>query len=167
MRSLWDLFREIGVPDAAKGIGRDSGITVAVHDSCATRDVPEIHEGVRFVLNELGYGIEELERNREHTECCGVGGMVAPANPSLAERVADRRAAGAKGDCMVTYCAACRAAMVSGGKKGLHLLDLVFGGSWKDRPTPPVDGTVARWLKRRQTLRELLLAARVVDPGTR
>ncbi len=166
VRSLWDLFREIGVPEEAKGIGRDSGITVAVHDSCVTRDVPEIHEGVRFVLNELGYGIEELEHSREHTECCGFGGMIVPANPSLAKRVMDRRAAEAKGDYMVTYCAACRASMVAGGKKGLHLLDLVFGGSWKDRPTPPVDGAITSWVRRWKTKRELLRAG-AAGPGPR
>ena len=155
VRSLWDLFREIGLPEKAKGIGKNSGITVALHDSCVTRDVPEVHDGVRFVLNELGYDVEELEHSRENTRCCGLGGIVAPVNWPLIERVIDRRASEAKTDYMVTYCASCRASMVYGGKKGLHILDLVFGGSWKDRPTPPVDGFTASWVKCWKTKREL------------
>jgi NADPH-dependent glutamate synthase beta subunit-like oxidoreductase/Fe-S oxidoreductase len=156
VRSLWDLFREIGVPEKAKGIGKDSGITLAIHDSCVTRDVSEIHDGIRFVLSELGYDVEELDHSRENTGCCGFGGMIVPANPSLAKRVMDRRASEAKSDYMVTYCAACRASMVAGGKKGLHILDLVFGGSWKDRPTPAVDGPLASWVKRWKSKQELL-----------
>ncbi len=149
--SLWDLFRETGVPGMSKGIGKDSGITVAVHDSCVTRDVPEIHDGVRYVLSELGYEVEELPHTRENTRCCGFGGMIVPVNPDLAKRVMDRRAQEAESEHVVTYCAACRASMVAGGKKGLHLLDLVFGGSWKGRETPPADGALASWIKRWKT----------------
>jgi hypothetical protein len=57
--------------------------------------------------------------------------MVVPANPDLALRVMKRRTAEVKSDVMVTYCAACRESMVHGGKKALHILDLIFGGPWK------------------------------------
>ena len=155
VRSLWSLFREIGVPEEAKGIGKDSGITLAIHDSCVTRDVPEIHDGVRFILKELGYEVEELERSRENTECCGSGGMIAHVNPSLAKRIMRRRAGEAESDYVATYCASCRASMVTGRKKGLHVLDLMFGGSWKGRPAPPIDSTLASWVKRWKTKRKL------------
>ncbi len=155
VRSLWDVFTEIGIPEKARGIGLDSGITFAIHDSCVTRDVPEIHEGVRYILRELGYGIEELPHSKENTRCCGFGGMVVPANPELAQRVMARRASEAQADYIVTYCAACRTSMIKGGKKSLHILDLIFGGQWKAREVPGVDGPLASWIKRWRAKQEL------------
>jgi len=160
VRSLWEVFMEIGIPEEARGIGKDSGITFAVHDSCVTRDVSQIHEGVRYILRELGYGIEELPHSRENTRCCGFGGMVVPANPELAQRVMERRASEAQSDYIVTYCAACRTSMIKGGKKGLHILDLIFGGQWKDREVPGVDGPLASWVKRWKCKQEIKKAAK-------
>ncbi len=131
VRSLWEVLPEIGLPEAAKGIGKDSGLSFAVHDSCPTRDVPSIQNGIRLILGELGYATEEPPHTGMQTRCCGFGGMVVPANPELAMRVMKRRTDEVSSDCMVTYCAACRESMVRGGKKAVHILDLIFGGPWK------------------------------------
>lgn len=155
VRSLWQIFQELGIPEQSMGIGRNSGLTFAIHDSCVTRDVPEIHAGIRHIIRELGYGIEELPHSRENTRCCGFGGMVVPANPELAKKIMDRRAQESDSEYMVTYCAACRASMVAGGKKGLHVLDLVFGDNWKGRETPGVDGPLQSWIKRWKSKQEL------------
>ncbi|MCG0276457.1 MAG: FAD-dependent oxidoreductase [Thermosediminibacteraceae bacterium] len=151
VRSLWVVLKEIGLPEEVRGIAKNSGMTVAIHDSCVTRDVPEIHDAVRFIVSELGYGIEELPNNRENTRCCGYGGMVVPANPELAKRIMQRRAGEATSEYIATYCAACRASMVMGGKKGLHLLDLIFGGDWRGKETPGIDSTLQSWSKRWKT----------------
>lgn len=124
--SLWELMPQIGLPEGTAGKGRESDITFAIHDSCPTRDVPEIHEGIRWMLDELGYPTEEPANSRENTRCCGFGGMVVPANPDLAKRVMARRTGEVESDHMVTYCAACRESMVQGGKEAAHILDLVF-----------------------------------------
>ena len=98
----------------------------------------------------LGYATEEPPHTRTQTRCCGFGGMVVPANPELAMRVMKRRTAEVSSDCMVTYCAACRESMVRGGKKAVHILDLVFGGPWKADsdfpalPASPVEGWINR-----------------------
>ncbi len=87
VRSLWEVLPEIGLPEAAIGIGKDSGLTFAVHDSCPTRDVPSIQNGIRRILGDLGYATEEPPHTGMQTRCCGFGGMVVPANPELAMRV--------------------------------------------------------------------------------
>ena len=147
IRSLWTLLPEIGLPEESIGIGKDSDITFALHDSCPTRDRDDIHEGVRWIMNQLGYEIEEMGHARGLTRCCGFGGMVLPANPELARRVMQRRAEEAKSDYMVTYCAACRMSMAIGGKTALHLLDLIFGGPWTSESTFPGvgAGTLQSW----------------------
>ncbi|KRT34807.1 FAD-dependent oxidoreductase [Acetomicrobium hydrogeniformans] len=155
VKSLWQLLPEIGLPDDAVGIGKDTGITVAIHDSCVTRDVPSIHDGIRWIVKQLGYEIEELSHSRENTRCCGYGGMIVPVNPDLAKRVMSRRAQEANSDCIVTYCAACRASMMAGGKQGFHILDLIFGGSLAGREAPAPDGSLASWYKRWKTKRLL------------
>lgn len=141
--SLWTLLPEIGLPEEVIGIGRDSDITFAVQDSCSTREEKDIHDGVRWVIDRLGYKVEEMEYTRGMTRCCGFGGMALPANPELSKRVMARRAQEASTDYMVTYCAACRMSMALGGKKALHLLDLVWGGPWTSESEFPAAGASA------------------------
>ncbi len=150
VRSLWEVLPEIGLPTLSVGRGAGSDLTIAIHDSCPTRDVPEIFDGIRQIMNTMGYAVEEPPHTREETRCCGFGGMVVPANPKLAKRVMERRTAEVKSDVMVTYCAACRESMIMGGKKALHILDLIFGGPWKsDSVFPGRSGSpVGAWLNR-------------------
>lgn len=161
VRSLWTLLPEIGLPDRAIGIGRGSDATFAIHDSCSTRDRADIHAGIRWIMTELGYETEEPEHTKENTLCCGFGGMALPANPDLANRVMHKRTSEVKSDYMVSYCAACRASMHMGGKKSLHILDLVFGEQYTSQSEfPGVDGPASSWLKRyqsKQKIKALLL----------
>ncbi|WP_018249569.1 (Fe-S)-binding protein [Orenia marismortui] len=153
--SLWSLLPEIGLPEESVGIGKDSDITFAIHDSCSTRDRKDIHDGIRWIIKELGYNSEEPPHTRETTMCCGFGGMVVPANPELAQRVMNKRTSEVESDYMVTYCAACRESMVKGGKKAVHILDLIFGGPWNsksefpDNPSSPLTGWVNRYKSKR------------------
>ncbi|KUO51646.1 MAG: pyridine nucleotide-disulfide oxidoreductase [Desulfitibacter sp. BRH_c19] len=153
VRSLYEVLREIGIPEEAKGIGK--GKVMALHDSCVTREADEIHDSVRFLMREMGYKIEELPHNRHNTRCCGFGGMVVPANPDLAKRVMNRRAAEAKSEHMVTYCAACRESMTLGGKKSLHLMDLMFDRDWEKIGVPGLQGPLNNWLNRYKSKKEI------------
>jgi Fe-S oxidoreductase len=147
--SLWTLLKEIGLPESAKGIGNNSDIVFAIHDSCPTRNVSEIHDSVRWIMNELGYKVEEPPHSREKTRCCGFGGMAAPASPELAQKVMKRRTSEVKSDYMITYCAGCREAMTIGGKKTLHLLDLIFGDTYHSKSEFPGGQTaVQNWVNR-------------------
>lgn len=126
--SYWDLMREeIGIPHSQKDKGINSDVVFNIHDSCVTRDVVSHHENVRWMLDELGYKYEEMNRNRENTRCCGVGGMVCSSNPELYERIYTRRATDCTQENVVTYCGSCRGTMEAAGKDALHILDLLHG----------------------------------------
>ncbi len=159
--SLWALLPEIGLPKEAVGKGKNSDIVFAIHDSCSTRDVPEIHDGIRWIMKELGYKTEEPPHTRENTRCCGFGGMVVPANPDLALRVMKRRTDEVESDYIVAYCAACRESMVKGGKKAVHILDLIFGPVFTSKsefpglPGSPIKGWVNRY-KAKKNINEVL-----------
>ena len=101
---------------------------LAIHDPCTTRYEPDIQRDVRQLLTRMGVIFEELDLSRDKTECCGFGGLMAAANPSLAKDVAKKRASRSEAD-YVTYCAMCRNALASSGKRVLHILDLFFTGS--------------------------------------
>lgn len=161
VRSLWEIMPEIGLPESAVGIGEGSDITIAIHDSCSTRDRAGIHDGIRWMMSEMGYQTEEPPHTRETARCCGFGGMVVPANPELAGRIMKRRTAEVKSDYMVTYCAACRESMVKGEKNAAHMLDLVFG----DRRTSESEwvglgNTMKAWTNRYKAKKELERVAR-------
>ncbi|TVR68418.1 MAG: (Fe-S)-binding protein [Spirochaetaceae bacterium] len=156
VRSLWTILPEIGLPEEVRGIGKDSDITFAIHDSCSTRYRPDIHEGIRWIMDELGYKYEEPAHTKMTTLCCGFGGMVLPANPDLAQRIMKNRTSEVQSDYMVTYCAACRMSMMMGGKQSLHILDLVFGGPWTSKtPFPGAGSTVESWKNRRKAKKSI------------
>ncbi|MGB7137252.1 MAG: hypothetical protein WBD46_18340, partial [Acidobacteriaceae bacterium] len=72
------------------------------------------------------------------TTCCGYGGLQLFANPAVAEKTVQRRAAQSDAD-YVTYCAMCRDRFAHEGKRATHILDLVFGHENHDpgaRPDP-------------------------------
>ncbi|ADI00762.1 (Fe-S)-binding protein [Salisediminibacterium selenitireducens] len=137
--SLWTLLPKIGIPEELRGKAKDSDVVFGIHDSCSTRYEKELQDGVRWVLKELGYRVEESEHSRENARCCGFGGMIVPANPDLATRVMQRRADDFTTDHVVVYCAACRASMMKVGKKAFHILDLLWGPVVHSDTAPPED----------------------------
>ncbi|AKN30898.1 hypothetical protein Ccar_08610 [Clostridium carboxidivorans P7] len=137
VRSLWTVIPELGLYDEMKGKGKNSNITFSVHDACPTRNNSDIHEGVRWIINELGYKFKETEYSRENTKCCGFGGMVVPANPKLSQEVI-KKSAENFGDYVITYCASCREAMSIGGKRSFHILDLMFDDSYTTNSNIPI-----------------------------
>ncbi|MEF2144772.1 MAG: 4Fe-4S dicluster domain-containing protein [Desulfovibrionaceae bacterium] len=136
LRSFWGLARELGLPDGA----RLSEETLAVHDPCGSREDAALHEDVRGLLADLGVrAVEPGRLTRELTECCGFGGLMANANPPLAERVAEQRVAITDKD-FVTYCAMCRDRLARTGKPIRHLFDLLFPEGREHAATRPAPG---------------------------
>jgi Fe-S oxidoreductase len=156
VRSLWELMPEIGMPEGTVDKAKDSDLTLGVHDSCSTRDREDIHNGIRWILDQLGYDTEEPPHTKENTRCCGFGGMVVPANPDLAQKVMDRRTDEFESEHLVTYCAACRASMTKGGKKAVHILDLIFGPVWtSDSEFPGLETPMESWVNRYKTKKKM------------
>ncbi len=128
--SLWEVLDMLGLPQAVQTDATASR-ALAIHDACSTRHEEHIQESVRNILHRIGFKIEELPLSREKTECCGYGGLMFFANPELARNVINKRIQQSETD-FLAYCAMCRDYLVSGGKRTLHLLDLVFGSPIDD-----------------------------------
>jgi Fe-S oxidoreductase len=150
VRSLWEVLPEIGLPREIRGKGEGSEIVFTVHDSCSTRDVDSIHDGIRWILDQLGYRWVDPPHSRRDTRCCGFGGMVVPANPELALRVMEKRVEEFETEYVVAYCAACRESMAKAGRSAVHILDLVFGPRYEVYSLFPglPSGSVESWKNR-------------------
>ncbi|MCL2205125.1 MAG: (Fe-S)-binding protein [Treponema sp.] len=137
--SLWEIFPKIGLPEEIRGKAKNSDAVFSLHDSCSVRDYTGIHDGIRWIMNELGYKTVEPERTRANTRCCGFGGMVVPANPDVAKRVMVRRVGDFPTDKIVVYCAACRSSMLQAGGNAWHILDLIWGDVVYANTSPPAN----------------------------
>lgn len=135
--SLWELIPQLGLPQELKGKAVTSDVTFSIHDSCSARQERKLHDGIRWILNELGYKFVEPQHTRENTRCCGAGGMVVSANPDLAKRVMMRRVQELPTENIVVYCASCRSSMLTGGGKAWHILDLIWGPVVNKNSLPP------------------------------
>lgn len=136
LETVWTLLDRTGLPPAAQPASQPSRL--AVHDSCTTRYEAGLQAGVRSIAGKLGYEIEELPDNREHTVCCGYGGLMSCASQEVARKVIDRRITESSSDYLV-YCAMCRDNFAGRGKRVHHLLDLILGRS-HDRASRPGPG---------------------------
>ncbi|NLO47713.1 MAG: NAD(P)-binding protein [Clostridiales bacterium] len=95
----------------------------AIFDPCNARDDPEMQTSVRKLAEKAGTDLTELpEKNR----CCGYGGQIRLANPSLYEEITKNRSE-ASDKPYIVYCANCREVFASREKPVTHILDMVFG----------------------------------------
>lgn len=116
--SLYELLAESGKIAPAGFFAK-----AAVFDPCAARDYREMQLAVRKLAAEAGIEVEEL---KERHRCCGYGGHIRVANPSLYEEITGNRAAASEEPYLV-YCANCREVFASRGKASAHILDVAFG----------------------------------------
>lgn len=154
--SLWEIFPLIGLPEELRGKAKDSDIVFTIHDSCSTRHLLGLHDGVRWILNELGYKVIESKYSREKTRCCGFGGMVVPANPEVADKVMKRRVETLESEYVVVYCSACRSSILKGGAKSWHILDLIWGPVVYENEKAPEDvlsSPLKAWMNRYKSKR--------------
>ncbi|QGY41496.1 FAD-dependent oxidoreductase [Pseudodesulfovibrio cashew] len=131
--SHWSILRALGPAECASKAG---GI-MAINDPCAARHNAMLQEDVRALLDGVGVEVVEPEFSGDRAKCCGYGGLLSEANPSLAESLAEKRALAAEED-FVTYCVMCRDMIAKTGKKALHLYDLLYPAETRgaDRPSP-------------------------------
>lgn len=149
--SLWEVMPIIGLPEELRGKAKDSDIVFTIHDSCSTRHLTELQDGIRWILKELGYQVVESKYARDKTRCCGFGGMVVPANPEVAAKVMKRRVETLDSENVVVYCAACRSSILKGGAKAWHILDLIWGPvvyAGDEAPKDVLSSPVASWKNR-------------------
>lgn len=157
VKSLWTVIPELGIPEEKNKIGQNSDLVFGIHDSCATKYNGAIQNGVRRIINDLGYKIKEDDPSEKVIRCCGQGGMVGLANPELTKTIMKERANEVESDHVITYCGACRESMVRGGKKSIHILDLMFKGPWTSKSNMPEVGKtpINSWVNRYKSKKKL------------
>lgn len=152
LQSLWEVMDNRELPPVAE---RVSGLTLCVHDPCASRNEPDIHASVRNILRKIGVTVEELPLHGRFTECCGYGGLMCFANRDLSTRVVRKRIELLDHD-YLAYCAVCKDHFLSQGKKTFHLLDVIFGGHEDEKTFKrPVNFSLIR--QRRRFLKSSML----------
>lgn len=154
-RTVWDVLAELPLPLTAAPVP----LPLAIHDPCAARHATRTQASVRRLLTQLGQDSHELAMGQEHSRCCGYGGLVSEANPTLALTYAGSRLHDTDMPLLV-YCAMCRESMQTAGKASLHLLDMLFPGSDMQQPhealTRPALGISARQEGRLRFRRKVL-----------
>ncbi|SDF34878.1 pyridine nucleotide-disulfide oxidoreductase/dicluster-binding protein [Sporomusa acidovorans] len=150
---IWTVLESIGLP-----AGTESGMEpqrLAIHDSCTTRHEVELQTSIRNILSKLGHKIEELPHNRDHTTCCGYGGLMIYVNKEVAHKVISKRIKESETD-YVTYCAMCRDNFASQGKHVYHLLDMIFSNEQDNLAEREVPGYSQRQENRAHVKTSLL-----------
>ena len=142
--SLYSLDLSSAGEDDSK-LARDR---VSVFDPCASRFDVGAQDGVRGILNRLGFTLQPLAYEKENSLCCGWGGQYMIANPGMAAAAAARCASLADAT-VVTYCVNCRDMIAQKGRPVLHILDILLEVNSPDRKPPTHT--------RRRKNRELLL----------
>ena len=127
--SFWEVYDQHGPQEM---MPQSQAAPLSIHDPCSTRYETSIQDAVRNILKKQGRIVEELELNREKTECCSYGGLMWLANKAVAKKMVEQRIQEGPRD-YVTYCAMCRDLYTRQGKRSLHLLDIIFG---KDEEYP-------------------------------
>lgn len=97
----------------------------AIFDPCAAGNNPGLKDAVRFLGTSIGLSLQPLPVQDQIAKCCGYGGQPAIANPDYAHFVAEKRMRESALP-YITYCINCRDVFRHGGKKSLHLLELLF-----------------------------------------
>lgn len=146
--SLYEFIAKNGLPRSVPHRSHRLSVEFTLHDPCPTRDEDPIHDAVREIVRQLGLPVAEMpEFSRGTTLCCGSGGMVPLLQPPIGKAHRTRRAQEAPTEYILTYCQECVESMRRGGKKALHLLDLLFT---KDVLAIPQENqtTVRRWRNR-------------------
>ena len=135
---LKELLAEVGIKlrtvYEALGLsatGPMNGERYAVHDSCPDRAEGRFGHQVREMLQARGFSLTEMEHNRQHTICCGSGGMITQFRPDLAEKMIAQRMAEAEcagAEVLVGYCMSCVTKFAdAGGPVVRHALSLLLG----------------------------------------
>jgi hypothetical protein len=130
--SVYELLADAGVPGGTDASAAPPPFPeMTVFDPCAARGDDQMQAAVRRLAGTAGAALDELaERNR----CCGHGGLMSVANPSLYEEITLNRAAASDKPYLV-YCANCREVFASREKECAHVLD-VFLGLGAGNPVP-------------------------------
>ncbi|MGI5900942.1 MAG: pyridine nucleotide-disulfide oxidoreductase/dicluster-binding protein [Desulfitobacteriia bacterium] len=131
--TIYDFIDEKGLP--LEKVDYISGSKVSIFDPCTSRYSPDLQKSIRNLVEKAGLQNIELPSAGKKAQCCGYGGHIYSANPSLAQNIASRRVALGEHP-YITYCTNCRDIFADTGKPCRHILDVLFNLN-DDRRHPP------------------------------
>ncbi|NLW78000.1 MAG: NAD(P)-binding protein [Ruminococcaceae bacterium] len=130
----------------------------AYHDPCTSRHYAGLQQSGRQLAAACGAQVAELPQHREHTVCCGYGGLQYHVNQPLARKTTGARISQSPLP-YVTSCSNCRDFFATGGKTCLHLLELVFGAEESKGSSPFAEIDFSKRRAQRRALNRRLLKA--------
>jgi Fe-S oxidoreductase len=98
---------------------------VCVFDPCSGREDGAGRAAVRRLAAKSGFSLAELDLNGPKAACCGFGGHIYSANPSLFREIVHKRTA-ERACTYIAYCANCRDLFLHEGRDSRHILDILF-----------------------------------------
>ena len=124
------------------------GERMALQDCWRAYDRREVQDAIRSIMRKMNIDIEELPENYEKTRFCGAdlmepctavekrfaprrydaegGHMYKPMDPEAQDKALREHCRTIESDKVVCYCLACYDGLERGGKKAIHLIDLLF-----------------------------------------
>ena len=153
--SLWEVISKYGVPESKIGYYKYLDKVFSIHDPCPTRNESKIHDSIRNITDQLGINISEMKFIREKTLCCGSGAMIGITNKKLASAQRQKRAEQSNSDYIITYCEECVESMKKGGKKSIHILDLLFDDSIDKTFDQKSINVTNKWINRYRVKRRI------------
>ena len=126
---IWEILREIGLPQQAKGLE----IPVAIHDACGARGDAQTQDMIRQLLSDMGCIVEDTEYSRDLSPCCGYGGLTAYANKDMAAKMTEKCLERSDAP-YITYCMACRDRFAREGRESRHIMELLYGANASNMP---------------------------------
>ncbi len=126
------------------------GERMTLQDCWNAFDRPDVQDAVRSLLHKMNIEIAELDENRENSKFCGVNllspctesnaalahkryveqfpHMFTPMGPDEQIRHFRKHCGQIETEKVVCYCKFCTDGINMGGKRGIHLLELLFAG---------------------------------------
>ena len=143
--SLYEILAEQKAPAAGS---QPAFSRAAVYDPCAAIGKNAVKTAVRRLAAAGGIEVTDFDNGGK---CCGFGGHMQLANPSLYDAITGNRA-DETDDPYIVYCANCRDVFLSHGKPCIHILDVIFDTQ------PRVMPTLEEKRENRLTAKEALVA---------
>ncbi len=129
--SLYDMIVKMGLPDETKRPMNNA----CVFDPCSSRYDPSMQQSVRKIAERAKVKLKELHYSKEKAQCCGFGGHIVAANPTLYNIIVDNRIS-ADDEPYITYCTNCHDTFSIKGKTCYHILDVAFNLNQADYVPP-------------------------------
>ncbi len=127
---IWNIYKD----NAFQFNSVDEKI-LTIYDSCSARYDNETQDNIRYLVENIGYKIDDMKYSKDTAPCCGFGGMTPISNRKLADSITEDISK-LSDKPYLTYCVNCRDRLLERDKESYHILELLYDVE-SLRRTPP------------------------------